>query len=86
MGFTLSVNTNPFVNRFAEPEDLIGTLADEVGIGHIQLVHEFINPSWKATTVKRLTDRMAKACVQKDAKITSIMTGPYGRLNHFAPP
>ena len=86
MGFTLSVNTNPFVNRFAEPEDLIGTLVDEVGIGHIQLVHEFINPSWKAATVKRLTDRMAKACVQKDAKITSIMTGPYGRLNHFTHP
>ncbi|WP_395662257.1 sugar phosphate isomerase/epimerase family protein [Aestuariivirga sp.] len=86
MGFTLSVNTNPFVNRFAEPEDLIGTLADEVGIGHIQLVHEFINPSWQARTVKRLTDRMAKACAQKGAKITSIMTGPYGRLNHFVHP
>jgi sugar phosphate isomerase/epimerase len=86
MGFTLSVNTNPFVNRFAEPEDLIGTLADEIGIGHVQLVHEFINPSWKAATVKRLTDRMARACVQKGAKITSIMTGPYGRLNHFAHP
>ncbi len=86
MGFTLSVNTNPFVNRFAEPEDLIGTLADDVGIGHIQLVHEFINPSWKASTVRRLTGRMAKACAAKRAKITSIMTGPYGRLNHFAHP
>ncbi len=86
MAFTLSVNTNPFVNRFAEPEDLIGTLADDVGIGHIQLVHEFINPSWEAATVKRLTDRMAKACAAKRAKITSIMTGPYGRLNHFAHP
>ncbi len=86
MGFTLSVNTNPFVNRFAEPEDLITTLSDDVGIGHIQLVHEFINPSWPAATVKRLTDRMAKACSAKRAKITSIMTGPYGRLNHFAHP
>lgn len=86
MGFTLSVNTNPFVNRFAEPEDLIGTLADEVGIGHIQLVHEFINPSWPAKTVKRLAGRMAKACAQRRAKITSIMTGPYGRLNHFTHP
>ena len=86
MGFTLSVNTNPFVNRFAEPEDLITTLADDVGIGHIQLVHEFINPSWAAATIRRLTDRMARACAQKRAKITSIMTGPYGRLNHFAHP
>jgi D-erythrulose 1-phosphate 3-epimerase len=86
MGFSLSVNTNPLVNRFADPEDLIGVLADAIGIGHIQLVHEFINPSWAAPTVKRLTDRMAKACAKSGAKITSIMTGPYGRLNHFAHP
>ena len=86
MSFSLSVNTNPFVNRYAEPEDLIGTLSDDVGIGHIQLVHEFINPSWQAKTVKRLTDRMAKACAAKRAKITSMMTGPYGRLNHFTHP
>lgn len=86
MGFTLSVNTNPLVNRFAEPEDVVKALADDVGIGHIQLVHEFINPSWKARTIKRLTDRMAKALSHRRAKVTSIMTGPYGRLNHFAHP
>jgi D-erythrulose 1-phosphate 3-epimerase len=86
MGFSLSVNTNPLVNRFAEPEDIVTVLVDEIGIGHIQLVHEFINPSWDARTVKRLTDRMAKSCVDKRAKVTSIMTGPYGRLNHFAHP
>jgi D-erythrulose 1-phosphate 3-epimerase len=86
MGFTLSMNTNPLVNRFAEPEDLVGVLAGEIGIGHIQLVHEFINPSWKGATIKRLTDRMAAACAREGAKITSMMTGPYGRLNHFAHP
>lgn len=86
MGFTLSVNTNPLVNRFAEPEDVVHALADEVGIGHIQLVHEFINPSWKGATIKRLTDRMGKALSDKRAKVTSIMTGPYGRLNHFLHP
>jgi D-erythrulose 1-phosphate 3-epimerase len=86
MGFSLSVNTNPLVNRFAEPEDIVTVLVDEIGIGHIQLVHEFINPSWDARTVRRLTDRMAKSCVAKRAKVTSIMTGPYGRLNHFAHP
>lgn len=86
MAITLSVNTNPLVNRFAEPEDFVAVLAGEIGIGHIQLVHEFINPSWTASTVRRLTDRMAKACAGAGAKITSIMTGPYGRLNHFAHP
>ncbi|MFO0992876.1 MAG: TIM barrel protein [Hyphomicrobiales bacterium] len=86
MGFSLSLNLNPLVNRFAEPEDLITVLADEIGIGHIQLVHEFINPAWDAQTVSRLTARMAKACAFKNVKVTSLMTGPYGRLNHFAHP
>ena len=86
MTFTLSVNTNPLVNRFAEPEDVISVLTDEVGIGHIQLVHEFINPSWDTTTIRRLTDRMAQTLAAKRARITSAMTGPYGRLNHFGHP
>jgi D-erythrulose 1-phosphate 3-epimerase len=86
MTFRLSVNTNPLVNRFAEPEEVVGVLADEIGIGHIQLVHEFINPSWDTKTIARLTTRMAKVLSTKKAKVTSAMTGPYGRLNHFGHP
>jgi D-erythrulose 1-phosphate 3-epimerase len=86
MTFTLSVNTNPLVNRFAEPEEVVNVLTGEVGIGHIQLVHEFINPSWDIATITRLTSRMAKALSSNKAKITSAMTGPYGRLNHFGHP
>ena len=86
MPFTLSLSTNPFVNRFAEPEDLAHVLAADVGIGHIQLTHEFINPSWPSGLVRRLTDRMASACARERLKVTSLMTGPYGRLNHFGHP
>jgi D-erythrulose 1-phosphate 3-epimerase len=86
MTFTLSVNTNPLVNRFAEPEEFVGVLAQDIGVGNIQLVHEFINPSWDGATIKRLTDRMAKSLTKHNAKITSAMTGPYGRLNHFGHP
>ena len=86
MTFSLSVNTNPLVNRYAEPEEFVSVLTDEIGIGHIQLVHEFINPSWDDKTITRLTGRMAKALAAKKAKITSAMTGPYGRLNHFGHP
>lgn len=86
MTFSLSINTNPLVNRFAEPEEFVGVLTDEIGIGHIQLVHEFINPSWDVKTIHRLTARLAKALAQKKASITSAMTGPYGRLNHFGHP
>jgi D-erythrulose 1-phosphate 3-epimerase len=86
MSYTLSVNTNPLVNRFAEPEDVVAVLTDDIGIGNIQLVHEFLNPSWDARTLQRLTARMAKALGQKKARVTSAMTGPYGRLNHFGHP
>ncbi len=78
MPFTLSLSTNPFVNRFAEPEDLVHVLAADVGIGHIQLTHEFINPSWPADLVRRLTDRMASACARERLAVTSLMTGPTG--------
>ena len=86
MPFTLSLSTNPFVNRFAEPEDLVHVLAADVGIGHIQLTHEFVNPSWPADLVRRLTARMASACARERLEVTSLMTGPYGRLNHFGHP
>ena len=86
MTFTLSLSTNPFVNRYAEPEDLVSVLAGEVGIGRIQLTHEFINPAWPAPLRRRLTDRMAAACAARGLRVTSLMTGPYGRLNHFGHP
>ena len=86
MGFTLSLSTNPFVNRFAEPEEVVGVLAGEVGIGRMQLTHEFIDPAWPAPLVRRTTDRMARACSASGLAVTSMMTGPYGRLNHFGHP
>jgi sugar phosphate isomerase/epimerase len=86
MPIKLGLNLNPFVNRFAEPAELIDTIAGEIGIGYLQLVHEFINPAWPAPTVRRLTSEMAAACARRGVKITSLMTGPYGRLNHFGHP
>ena len=86
MSFTLSLSTNPLVNRFADPGELIRTIAGDIGLGHIQLTHEFITPGWPASTLSRLTNTAAKACAETGIKITSMMTGPYGRLNHFGHP
>jgi sugar phosphate isomerase/epimerase len=86
MPFKLGLSLNPFVNRFAEPRELIDVLAGDIGIGHVQLVHEFINPAWPAATVRRLSAEMAAACAGRGVKITSLMTGPYGRLNNFGHP
>ncbi|MFV0336015.1 MAG: sugar phosphate isomerase/epimerase family protein [Tropicimonas sp.] len=86
MALTLSLNTNPLVNRFAEPEDLIGTVARDIRIRDLQLTHEFINPSWPAAVLRRLTRRMGRALAATGMRVTSGMTGPYGRLNHFGHP
>jgi D-erythrulose 1-phosphate 3-epimerase len=86
MPFTLSLNTNPLVNRFAEPEDLIETVAEKLRIRNLQLTHEFLNPSWPAATLSALTKRMSAALRRTGVRVTSGMTGPYGRLNHFGHP
>ena len=58
MPLTLSLNTNPLVNRFADPDDLIDTVARDLRIRDLQLTHEFINPSWPAPVIRRLTRAM----------------------------
>jgi sugar phosphate isomerase/epimerase len=83
---TLSLNTNPLVNRFADPDDLITTVARDLRIRDLQLTHEFINPSWPAPVIRRLTRQMSVALHRTGVRVTSGMTGPYGRLNHFGHP
>ncbi len=86
MALTLSLNTNPLVNRFADPDDLIETVARDLRIRDLQLTHEFINPSWPAPVIRRLTRQMSRALDRTGVRVTSGMTGPYGRLNHFGHP
>ena len=86
MPLTLSLNTNPLVNRFADPDDLIDTVARDLRIRDLQLTHEFINPSWPAPVIRRLTRQMSTALHRTRVRVTPGMTGPYGRLNHFGHP
>ena len=86
MGFTLSLNTNPLVNRFADPDDLIDTVARAIRIRDIQLTHEFVNPGWPAATIRKYTRAFDRALARTGVRVTSAMTGPYGRLNHFGHP
>lgn len=86
MALTLSLSTNPLVNRFADPDDLIEAIARDIRIRDIQLTHEFINPSWPAPVIRRMTRDMQRALSRTGVRVTSGMTGPYGRLNHFGHP
>jgi len=86
MPLTLSLSTNPLVNRFAEPAHMIETVARDIRIRDLQLTHEFIDPSWPAATIRRLTRDMQGAMARTGVRVTSGMTGPYGRRNHFGHP
>lgn len=86
MGFTLSLSTNPLVNRYADPDDMIDTVAAKIGIRDLQLTHEYINPGWPSGTISAQTRRFQKALARTGVRVTSGMTGPYGRLNHFGHP
>ena len=86
MPYSLSLNTNPLVNRFANPDDLVTTIARDLKVRDIQLTHEFINPSWPPNVIRRLTREFDVSLNRTGARITSGMTGPYGRLNNFGHP
>lgn len=86
MSLTLSISTNPLVNRFADVGDMVETVARDVRVRDLQLTHEFINPSWPAPVVRRLTRDMGRALARTGVRVTSGMTGPYGRLNNFGHP
>ncbi len=86
MSFSLSLNTNPLVNRFADLDDLVDCIAHDLKIRDVQLTHEFINPSWPLPLIQKLIVQMRKAQLRTGVRITSGMTGPYGRLNHFGHP
>ncbi len=86
MALTLSLNTNPLVNRIADVTELVEVTARDLRIRDLQLTHEFINPSWPAPLLRRLTREMSAAMARTGVRVTSGMTGPYGRLNHFGHP
>jgi hypothetical protein len=86
MAFTLSLNTNPLVNRYAEPDDLVDAIAYGIGIRDVQLTHEFVNPGWPAATIAKYVRSFQAALKRTGVRVTSGMTGPYGRLNHFGHP
>jgi sugar phosphate isomerase/epimerase len=86
MPLTLSLNTNPLINRIADEDELIETIGNKIRIGYVQLTPEFINPSWPAATIRKRVRAFRAAMERTGVRITSVMTSTYGRLNHFGHP
>jgi D-erythrulose 1-phosphate 3-epimerase len=60
--------------------------AGRIGIRDLQLTHEYVNPAWPPATVAKTVRRFRAALARTGVRVTSAMTGPYGRLNHFGHP
>ncbi len=86
MAFTLGVNTNAFVNRIVEPEALVRTVVEEIGLRRIQLTPEILSPDWPGRVVAAQVRRWNAACEQHGARITTTFTGNYTRLNSLCHP
>ena len=86
MPLRLSLNTNPLINRFAEVDDLVDTIAEKIRIGYVQLTPEFVNPSWPSAVIAKRIREFNRALTRNNVQVTSLMTSTYGRLNHMGHP
>lgn len=86
MSFTLGVNTTFAINRIVEPEELIGVIAQDVGLRRVQLVPEHLDPNWPTAVIRDHVTRFNRACDINGVRITSMLTGTQIRVNQLAHP
>ena len=86
MAVTLAINTNCAVNRFAEPEELVRTVAEEIGMHRIQLTACMLNPDLPDAVLADHVRRYDRACAAHGVAITTTFTGAFTRVNHLAHP
>ncbi|TGQ24527.1 TIM barrel protein [Mesorhizobium sp. M00.F.Ca.ET.220.01.1.1] len=77
---TSSVTISPRLTALCE------SIPYDIGIRDVQLTHEFVNPGWPAATIAKFIRLFRAALDRTGVRVTSGMTGPYGRLNHFGHP
>jgi D-erythrulose 1-phosphate 3-epimerase len=86
MSYALGVNTTFAINRIVEPEELIGTIAQQIGLRRVQLVPEHLDPDWPAALIRDYVQRFNRSCEANGVRITSMLTGTQIRVNQLAHP
>ncbi|MEZ5826049.1 MAG: TIM barrel protein [Geminicoccaceae bacterium] len=86
MAFRLGINTNFAINRIVEPEELVRTVGEDVGLRYIQLTPEILSPEWPAAVIARHVRDYVRAGERYGVRISHTFTGAYTRLNHLAHP
>ncbi len=84
--FTLGINTGFATNRFPEPEVWARIVREDLGLGHVQLVADLLNPFWPEEVIQTELARIREAVTRYEISIDSLMTSTYTRVNHFMHP
>ncbi|MBW2968071.1 sugar phosphate isomerase/epimerase [Candidatus Woesearchaeota archaeon] len=82
----LGINTGFALNRFPRPEQWMQVIGEELGLSHVQLTADLLNPSLGEEITSDLVRRVKQCQAQYDVHIDSVMTGAFTRVNHFAHP
>jgi D-erythrulose 1-phosphate 3-epimerase len=85
-GYRLGINTGFAVNRYAEPEEWIRIVGEELELKVVQFTADMLNVDLPANVIANQVDRIQKACELYDIEISSTFTGAFTRVNHLAHP
>ena len=84
--FMLGINTGFATNRFPEPAEWARIVSEELGLRHVQLVADLLNPFWPRAAIDAEVERILEATTKYDVAVHSLMTSTYTRVNHFMYP
>lgn len=84
--FVLGINTGFAVNRYAEPEEWVRIVGDDLGLRYVQFTADMLNPDLGKKICNSQIKQIRKACERYGVEITSTFTGAFTRVNHLAHP
>ena len=85
-GYRLGINTGFAVNRYAEPEEWIRIVGEELELKVVQFTADMLNVDLPVSVISNQVNRIQKLCENYGVEISSSFTGAFTRVNHLAHP
>ena len=86
MKVSLGINTGFAINRFPEPDDWVGIVADELGLDTVQFTADLLNPFLPEDIVAREVNTIRGLCEKKGVRVQTTFTSQFTRVNHLMHP
>lgn len=86
MHVTLGINTGFAINRFPEPDDWVGIVADDLGLDTVQFTADLLNPFLPANLVAHEIETIRGLCDSRGVRVQTAFTSQFTRVNHLMHP